>query len=126
RKFGTNVTATALAEYLRAWRVEGNTFAIAQALRPGFALEIRPNERWSISASGLWSQGKGFHAYDNVSNGILVSYMRPWHGTVNDGTGSVPVSYPLRFSFGIQQQTFYDFPGHTRMSIVPVVKLTLF
>lgn len=126
RKFGDKVTATALAEYLRAWRVEANSFSIAQALRPGFALDIRPNERWSISASGLWSQGKGFHAYDNITNGVLISYMRPWHGTVNDGEGNVPVSYPLRFSIGIQQQTFYDFPGHTHMSIVPVVKLTLF
>ena len=126
RKFGTKVTASALAEYLRAWRVEGNFFSIAQALRPGFALDIRPNQRWTVSASGLWSQGKGFHSYDSITNGILVSYMRPWHGTVDDGTGSVPVSYPLRFSFGIEQQTFYDFPGHGRTSIVPVVKLTLF
>lgn len=126
RKFGDKIIATALAEYLRAWRVEGNTFTIAQALRPGFSLDIRPNERWSINASGLWSQGKGFHAYDNVTGGVLVSYMRPWHGTVNDGEGSVPVSYPLRFSIGIQQQAFYDFPGHARTSIVPVIKLTLF
>ena len=28
--------------------------------------------------------------------------------------GEVPVSYPMRFSFGVQQQTFYDFPGSSR------------
>ncbi|HYL12681.1 MAG TPA: tetratricopeptide repeat protein [Terriglobales bacterium] len=125
-KFGTKITASALAQYLRAWRVEGSNFAIAQTLRPGFAVEVRPNERWTISASGYWSQGKAFHAYDNVMNSLLISYMKPWRGSLNDGTGSVPVSYPLRFSIGLQQQTFYDFPGHRRTEIVPVVQLTLF
>ena len=111
---------------LRAWRVEGNSFAIAQALRPGGTVEYRPNDRWTFSATGLWSQGKGFHAYDNITNGFLVSYMKPLRGAVNDGTGSVSVSYPLRFSIGLQQQTFYSFPGQAHTSIVPVIQLTLF
>jgi tetratricopeptide (TPR) repeat protein len=126
RKFGNSVRASILAEYLRAWRVEGTTFAIAQALRPGGTIEYHPNERWSFSATGLWSQGKGFHAYDNVTNSFLVSYMKPLRGAVNDGTGSVAVSYPLRFSFGLQQQTFYSFPGRSHTAIVPVFQLTLF
>jgi hypothetical protein len=106
--------------------VEGNSFAIAQALRPGGTVEYRPNDRWTFSATGLWSQGKGFHAYDNITNGFLISYMKPLHGAVNDGTGSVSVSYPLRFSIGLQQQTFYSFPGQAHTSIVPVIQLTLF
>jgi hypothetical protein len=126
RKFGRTVTASVLADYLRAWRVEGSTFAISQSLRPGFGLEVKPNERWTISASGFWSQGKGFHAYDNVTNGVLVSYTKPLRGAVNDGTGEVSVNYPLRFSIGVQQQTFYAFPGNSKTTIVPVVKLTLF
>jgi hypothetical protein len=125
-KFGTKVSASVVAQYLRSWRVEGSDFAIAQALRPGFGLEVHPNERWTVSASGYWSQGKGFHAYDNVMNSLLISYMKPWRSALNDGTGSVPVSYPLRFSIGVQQQTFYAFPGRSRMEIVPVVRLTLF
>jgi hypothetical protein len=45
---------------------------------------------------------------------------------VNDGTENLSVAYPLRFSVGVEQQTFYDFPGHSRVAIVPVLKLTLF
>ena len=111
---------------MRAWRVEGSTFAIAQTLRPGFGVDVRPNDRWTISASGYWSQGKGFHDYDNVMNSLLISYMKSWRGALNDGTGSVLVSYPLRFSMGLQQQSFYTFPGRSRTEIVPVVQLTLF
>src|SRR5581483_2406717 len=120
------VIASAVADYLRAWRVEGNNWAIAQTLRPAFSVDIRANERWTISTSGYWSQGKGFHAYDNFSNGVLISYMKPLRGALNDGTGNVDVSYPLRLSFGIQQQTFYDFPGHSVKQIVPILRLTLF
>ena len=126
QKFGSRITVTAMAEYLKAWRVEGNAWAYSQMVRPGFTLSIKPNDRWSIDASGTWSQGRGFHAYDNFNNGILLSYMHPLRGAVNDGTESLPVSYPLRFSFGVEQQTFYDFPGHSRVAIVPVIKLTLF
>ena len=52
--------------------------------------------------------------------------MKPFRGAVNDGTGNVSVAYPLRFSLGLKQQTFYSFPGRARTSIVPVIKLTLF
>ncbi|MBV8477052.1 MAG: tetratricopeptide repeat protein [Acidobacteria bacterium] len=126
RRFGSKVTASAVAEYLKAWRVEGNSWAYAEMLRPGFSLRVKANERWSIDARGTWSQGMAFHAYDNFNNGFLLSYMHPLRGVVNDGQESLPVSFPLRFSVGVEQQTFYDFPGHSRMSIVPVVKLTLF
>lgn len=127
RKFGGDkVIASVVADYLRAWRVEGSAWAIGQTLRPAFSLDIRPNERWTISTSGYWSQGKGFHAYDNYSNGILISYMKPLRGAMNDGSGNLDISYPLRFSIGLQQQTFYDFPGHTRTDLVPIVRLTLF
>jgi tetratricopeptide (TPR) repeat protein len=126
QKFGSRIVASAVAEYIKAWRVEGNAWTYAEMLRPGFSLSFKPNERWSIDATGTWSQGMGFHAYDNFNNGILLSYMHPMRGSVNDGTENLPVSYPLRFSVGVEQQTFYDFPGHSRVSIVPVLKLTLF
>jgi tetratricopeptide (TPR) repeat protein len=126
QKFGSKILVSAVAEYLKSWRVEGSSWAYAQTLRPGFALRIKPNDRWSIDATGTWSQGMGYHAYDNFNNGILLSYMHPLRGAVNDGTESLPVAYPLRFSFGVEQQTFYDFPGHSRISVVPVIKLTLF
>ncbi len=126
QKFGTRVIASAVAEYLKAWRVEGNSWTYSEMVRPGFSLRVQATPRWSVDANGTWSQGLGFHAYDNFNNGVVLSYMHPMRGSVNDGTENLPVSYPLRFSLGIEQQTFYDFPGHARTSIVPVFKLTLF
>ncbi len=126
RKFGENLHLSVVGEYLRAWRVEGNQFTIAQTLRPNFGLDIKLNRRWSASANGTWSQGEGFHSYDNVSSSFLVSYTRVTQAVRRDGVESASVSYPMRFSFGIEQQTFYDFPGHTRTAIVPVVRFSLF
>ncbi|MGC2195664.1 MAG: tetratricopeptide repeat protein [Terriglobales bacterium] len=126
RQFRENVHFSVVAEYLRAWRVEGTQFAIAQTLRPNFGLDIKLNRKWSASANGTWSQGEGFHSYDNVSSRFLVSYMRETKAVRRDGVQSASVSYPMRFSFGIEQQTFYDFPGHTRTAVVPVVRFTLF
>jgi tetratricopeptide (TPR) repeat protein len=126
RKLGSRLTVSGVAQYMKAWRVEGSTWAYSQALRPGMALNFKANEHWSVDASGTWSSGRGFHAYDNFSNGVLVSYVKALRGALNDGTENLPVSYPLRFSVGVQQQTFYDFPGHSRISIVPVFRLTLF
>jgi hypothetical protein len=55
------------AEFLRAWRVEGNEYAIAQTLRPRFGLDAELKQHWTLSASGAWSSGRSFHAYDNVT-----------------------------------------------------------
>ncbi len=125
-KFGDHVKASVLADYLRSWRVQGNVYAIAQAIRPGFRLEITPDVHWSIQASGVWSRGEGYHFYDNFSNQIMVSYVRSVERPLNDGLGSVPVKYPLRFSFGLAQQNFYDFTGSNTSTYLPVVRLTLF
>jgi tetratricopeptide (TPR) repeat protein len=126
RKFGDNVRASIFGEYLRAWRVEDNRWAIAQALRPAFELEVRAAKNWTVQASGAWSRGEGFHAYDNVNNQLLISYVRPIQRPLNDGLGDVPVTYPLRLSFGIQQQTFYNFTAGSRTKVLPVIRLTLF
>ena len=125
-RFGSAITASAAAEYLRAWRVEGSDWVTAQTLRPRFTLEVKPSERWTISASGAWSQGKGFHAYDNVTSSLLISYTKRLSGSLYDGPENTSASYPLRFSIGLEQQTFYAFPGQSQTAIVPVAKLTLF
>ncbi|MEP6643370.1 MAG: tetratricopeptide repeat protein [Acidobacteriaceae bacterium] len=126
RRFRTNWTTSVYAEYLRSWRVEGSLFAIAQAMRPAFRLDYLPSGRWAFHASGAWSRGEGFHAYDNINNEFLVSYTRGIKRSVNDGTAEVPVTYPMRFSFGMQQQTFYDFSGSNRVKIFPVIRFSLF
>ena len=125
-RFGENLHVSAVGEYLRSWRVEGAQFAIAQALRPNFGLDVKLKRQWSVSANGTWSRGEGFHSYDNVTSRFLVSYMRETQAVRRDGVESASVSYPMRFSFGLEQQTFYDFPGHTRTAVVPVLRFTLF
>jgi tetratricopeptide (TPR) repeat protein len=126
RKFGESIKASVFGEYMRSWRVQDNQFAIAQALRPAFRLEVTPNKRWSVQANGIWSRGQGFHAYDNIQNEILVSYTRSLQQSVHDGLGDVPAAYPLRFSFGLQQQTFYNFAGSSVTTVRPVIQLNLF
>jgi len=110
------------AEFLRAWRVEGSQFAIAQTLRPRFGFDAQLNPRWGVSASGAWSSGRGFHAYDNVSSSVMVTYSkeRLW----NHGAETASAAYPMRISFGLEQQTFYDFPGQQHTQIVPSARLT--
>jgi hypothetical protein len=127
RKFGTRLTVAALAEDLRSWRVHNNQYAIAQALLPGARFEFRASPRWNVQGSFLLSRGMGFHQYDNAQSEFLVSYTRAMRGSVRDDAGTVPVSHPLRFSFGVQQQTFYNFggPGSTT-TFLPVVHLSLF
>jgi len=126
RKFGSRLTVAVLAEDLRSWRVQGTQYAIAQSVLPGGRFEFRATPRWSVQGSAIVSRGSGFHAYDNVQSQFLVSYVRPIRGTVRDGSGEVPVSFPIRFSIGVQQQSFYNFPGSTRNTVLPVVHLTLF
>ena len=125
-KFGNRLTAAVLAEDLRSWRVQGNHYAIAQALLPGGRFEFRATPRWRVQGSAVISRGSGFHAYDNVQSQFLVSYVRPLRGRVKDGSMETPVSFPLRLSIGVQQQSFYNFPGSSRNTVLPVVHLTLF
>jgi tetratricopeptide (TPR) repeat protein len=125
-KFGNRLTAAVLAEDLRSWRVQNTQYAIAQALLPGGRFDFRATPRWSFQGSFLLSRGSGYHAYDNAQSEFVVSYVRPLHGSLKDGMGEVPVAYPMRFSIGIQQQTFYNFPGSSRSTVLPIVHFTLF
>jgi hypothetical protein len=123
RGFGSRINVTVVAEFLRAWRVEGDRYAIAQTLRPRFGLDAQINPRWTLSASGAWSSGRGFHAYDNVASSFLLSYSRERRGK-RIGSETESVAYPMRFSFGLEQQSFYDFPGHGHTQVVPSARLT--
>src|SRR5579871_14816 len=125
-KFGNRLTAAVLAEDLRSWRVQTTQYAIAQALLPGGRFEFRATPRWNVQGSFVLSRGSGYHTYDNVQSEFLVSYTRALRGNVRDGAGEVPVSFPMRFSLGVQQQTFYDFPGSSRSTVLPIVHFTLF
>jgi tetratricopeptide (TPR) repeat protein len=126
RKFGSRITAAILAESLRSWEVFGPNYVTAQALVPGARFDLRLAKRWSVQGSALLSRGEGYHAYDNAQSQLLLSYVRPVRGTISDGAGDISVSYPIRFSVGVEQQTFYNFPGSTRTTLLPVVHLSLF
>jgi tetratricopeptide (TPR) repeat protein len=125
-KFSDRITAALLAESLRSWEVYESRYVTAQALLPGARFDIRATPHWRIQGSFLLSRGQGYHQYDNAQSQFTVSYLRPMHGTLKDEGGDVPVSYPIEFSFGVEQQTFYNFNGSTRSTILPVVHLTLF
>jgi len=122
RRFGSRIRASAVAEFLRAWRVEYNQYAIAQTLRPRFAIEAQFNQHWMLAASGAWSSGRGFHVYDNVTSSAMLSYTRErgWGRSADSETASL--AHPLRFSFGLDQQTFYDFPGQGHTQVVPAAQ----
>ena len=127
-KFGDKASLTGLGKYIRSWRVQDRNFAFAQAFIPGARLDYKFNERWSLNAAGDFTRGEGFHAYDNVQSGFLISYVKPLHRGYNDGSGTLPVEYPLRFSVGVQQQTFYNFTGAAAKtsSFRPVIQISLF
>jgi len=125
-RFGSRITAAILAEDLRSWRVQNTQYAIAQAFLPGGRFDFRVTPRWAVQGSFVLSRGSGFHAYDNAQTQFLVSYVRPLRGSIRDGSGETSVAFPLRLSIGVQQQTFYDFPGSIRTTVLPIVHLTLF
>jgi tetratricopeptide (TPR) repeat protein len=126
RRIGTRLQFAVLADYVRSWQVQDNNFAIAQDIRPAFKFEYHKSARWSLESSFALSRGQGFHTYDNTQAGFLVSYVKPLRGALRDGDQEVSVSYPLRFSFGFQQQVFYNFSGHASGALFPVVRLSFF
>jgi tetratricopeptide (TPR) repeat protein len=126
RRIGTHLQFAVLADYIRSWEVQINDFAIAQAIRPAFRFEYQKSTRWSFESSFALSRGQGFHTYDNEQTGFLVSYVKPLRGEVREGDQEVQVAYPMRFSFGFQQQTFYNFSGNSSSAFLPVVRLGFF
>jgi hypothetical protein len=89
--------------------------------------EYQVARHWNAEGSFAYSRGEGFHDYDNMQSGFLISYVKPLHRTLEDGAaGRLPVEYPLRFSFGIQQDQFFNFAGRGQAIYRPVVRLTLF
>jgi tetratricopeptide (TPR) repeat protein len=125
RKFGSRLSVAVLAEDLRSWRVQSTQYATAQAFLPGARFELRASPRWNVQGSFLLSRGAGFHQYDNAQSEFTVSYQRSTTGAGKDAAGPF-AAHPFRLSFGVQQQTFYDFDGSSRTTVLPVVHFNLF
>jgi len=126
RHFGERLTVKAVAEDLRAWRVVGAKSGIAQNLRPAGTVDFAPNRNWDIQVSTAFSNTRGFHAYDAFQNGFSISYARPFHRKFNDDSGTVVLQYPIRFSAGMQQETFFNFTGGQNQQFRPYVRISLF
>ncbi len=125
-RFGTRLTAAILGEDLRSWEVQNTQFALAQALLPGARFDFRVSPQWDVQGSFLESHGQGYHEYNNAQSEFLASYTRVSRNSVSNGIGEVPAGHPFRISFGLQQQTFYNFAGGVRNTILPVVHFNLF
>jgi hypothetical protein len=115
-----------VAEDLRAWRVEQNRFAIAQAIRPAGSIEFSPTRNWSLQASMAYSRNMSFHVYDAVQSSFVVSYAMPVHRRFKDESGEVELQYPIRFSAGMGQESFFNFPGGQSQQFRPYVEISLF
>lgn len=126
RQFSSRLRLRAIGEYLRAWRVEQQNWAIAQAFRPAGNIDFSLTRNWSVQASGAYSRNMGFHAYDAVTAGFSVSYAMAMRRTFNDEGHPVPLQYPIRFSAGLQQENFFNFAGPQTEQLRPFVQISIF
>jgi len=126
RKFGQRLDIKAIAEDIRAWRIVEANLGIAQNLRPAGTVDFAPNHSWDMRLSSAYSSTRSFHVYDAIQNGFSLSYARPFRRNFNDDSGSVILTYPIRFSAGIQQETFFNFTGGHNQQLRPYVRISLF
>jgi len=125
-RFSPKLDVSVVAEDLRAWRVEGPAWAISQALRPAGRVQFFPTRNWRLQASVAYSRNMSFHAYDAVQSGFSVSYAIPVHRTYRDEGQNVRLTYPIRFSAGMQQEDFFNFTQGNNQQFRPYVSITLF
>jgi len=127
RQFSQNFHLRAVGEYLRSWRVEEQKFAIAQAFRPAANIDYRIGHNWDVEASFAYSRNMGFHLYDAVESGFSISYAMPVGRTFEENGQKLPLRYPIRFSAGLQQETFFNFSGGNKsQQFRPFIRISLF
>jgi len=125
-RFSERLMVRGMVEDLRAWRVVQGRSAIAQDLRPTASVDFKPKRNWEIQATTAFSSTRGFHVYDATQNGFSVSYARPFKRKFRDDSGEVVLQYPIRFSGGVQTETFFNFPGGNNQQIRPFVQISIF
>jgi tetratricopeptide (TPR) repeat protein len=126
RQVGENLHLRVVGEYLRSWRVEEQQFAIAQAFRPAATVDYTFRRNWEVEAAFAYSRNMGFHTYDAVDSGFSVSYAMPVGRTFEENGQKFPLRYPIRFSAGLQQETFYNFTGGNNQHFRPFIRISLF
>ncbi len=125
-RFSDRLNVRAVVEDLRAWRVVGANSGIAQNLRPAGTVEFRPGRNWNLQVSTAYSSTRSFHVYDAIQNGFVISYAKPFRRKFNDNSGAVTLQYPIRFSAGVQTETFFNFTGGQSTQLRPYVRISLF
>jgi hypothetical protein len=125
-RFNDRLLVRGMVEDLRAWRVVGGASGIAQNLRPAASVDYAPRRNWDIQASTAYSSTRGFHVYDATQNGVSVSYARPFRRRFHDDSGSVVLQYPIRFSAGVQDESFFNFTGGNNQQLRPFVQISIF
>lgn len=124
--FSPRLNFSALMQDVRAWRGFGPRWGIAQDIVPMGNVDFKPAKNWDVNLSGSYSNNRGFHIYDAVENGISVSYAWPFRHMFNASSGAVSLEYPIRFSAGLQEETFYNFPGSQGRQFRPYVEVSIF
>ncbi len=134
-RFSPHLNIEGIAEDLRSWRVVPYVISpgifvvhsgIAQALRPAGTVYYSPAKNWDIQFSTAYENTRSFHLYDMTQNGISLSYVRPFGRSFNEDTGTVHLKYPIRFSAGVQEETFPNFTGGRNQEFRPYVSINLF
>ena len=126
RRFSDRLDIRAIAEDVRAWRTVGTKSGIAQNLRPAGSIEFAPKRNWEIQASSAYSNVRGFHVYDAIQSDIAISYAKPFHRKFSNDLGSFNLKYPIRFSAGIQQETFMNFTAAQNEAVLPYIEISVF
>lgn len=128
-RFSPRLDMKALAEDVRSWRIYQSHWGISQNLRPAGSVDFVPRRNWDLQFSSAYSSVRGFHIYDATQNGISLSYSRPLHRVFDDSsTNSRPLTlqYPIRFTAGVQQETFFNFPGAQNQTFRPYAEISIF
>lgn len=124
--FSPRLNFAALMQYVRAWRGFGPRWGIAQDILPTGNVDFKPAKNWDVNLAAAYSNNRGFHVYDAVQNSISVSYAWPFRRVFEGSSGQVPLQYPIRFSAGLQEQTFFNFPGSQNKQFRPYVEISIF
>ncbi|MBW4038482.1 MAG: tetratricopeptide repeat protein [Acidobacteria bacterium] len=142
-RFGPKFSAEAVMDDVRAWRLV--SFApvppavanppfpeysgISQAIRPAGTIDFSPNASWDFQATSSYESTRSFHVYDMLQNGFAVSYTHPIHRDFDDTSGKTRLKYPLKFSAGLQEETFINFQStqkYPNQKFIPYVSITIF
>ncbi len=126
RRFSNRWDAQAVVEDVRAWRVVTPRSGIAQAVRYAGTVDFNPTPSWDVQASLSYENTRTYHAYDATQNGVSVSYTKALHRKINDATGEVEAQYPLHFSAGFAQDSFFNYTAGNNQQFRPYVSISIF